>query len=336
MRVFDTVLGIAGFLIVPWASADYSFSFDTRGQHDRTGASSSLSGAASLSGPASGAQSSSTNGGTAHGNLASFSDFTAGFLDPSNINSDAAGLDSALDCFDSSSTLPNAPRFTKTCWLIAIAASRSGPLRANATDAYPLQSSGSKSWNDSYLPPSFGGKSADLNGIGPTDNRTGGSGSPVGKPIVSTSGTPATRTSGEPVAVVADASPSHSALDVRGSDISSAPTQSIVDGTDSFSHHHSGSGNGDTSTGLSPNIIVPAAGYAGDPVFSTGTDPLFSTNVEITGPASTLNTTIDPLDTAPSLNDALLAPVPVPEPGTLALVGLALVAIAILPRRKLR
>ena len=337
MRVVDTALGIAGFLIFPCASADYSFSFDTRGQHDRTGASSSLSGAASLSGTTSGGDSSSNKGGTAHGNLAGLSGITAGILDPSNINSDAAGLDSALDCFDSSSTLPNAPRFTKTCWLIAIAASRSGPLSANATDAYPLHSSGSKSGNDSYPPPSFGGQSADLNGTGPIDNRTSDSRSPAGAPIAHTSGKPVTTTSGEPATVVADSSPSHSTLDVRGSDItSSAPTQSIVDGTDSFSHHHRGSGNGDTSTGLPPNIIVPAAGYAGDPVFSIGTDPLFSTNVDIAGPALTLNTTIDPLDTAPSLNDALLAPVPVPEPGTLALVGLALVAIAILPRRKLR
>src|SRR5437762_3274595 len=112
MRVFRTALGIAGFLIVPWASADYSFSFNTGGQHDRAGASSSPSSGASLSGAVSGAGSSSGNGGSGDG-------FTTGFLAPSKINSDADS-DSALDCFDSSSVLPDAPRYTDICWLIAI------------------------------------------------------------------------------------------------------------------------------------------------------------------------------------------------------------------------
>jgi hypothetical protein len=332
MRVFRTALGVAGFLIVPWASADYSFSFNTRGQHDRAGASSSLTGAASLSETASGANSSSGKGGSGDGKLADLSGFTTGFLAPSNVNGDTAGLDSALDCFDSSSVLPNAPRYTDTCWLIAIAASGSTPLRAN--NAYPL-SAGKN--GDSYPPPSFGGQSSDLSGIGPSDSRTSASGGPAGAPSTSTSGQPGTTTSGKPVAVASDSSHRHSALDVRGSDTTAlAPSQSIADGTDSFSHHHHGSGHGDTSTTLSQNIVGPTKGYAGDPLFSTGVEPVFSANVDIAGAILTLNTTIDPLNTAPSLNDALLAPDPIPEPGTLALVGLALVAIAILPRRQSR
>ena len=319
MRVFRTALGIAGFLIVPWASADYSFSFNTGGQHDRAGASSSPSSGASLSGAASGAGSSSGNGGSGDG-------FTTGFLAPSKINSDADS-DSALDCFDSSSVLPDAPRYTDICWLIAIAASGSTPLRAN--DAYPLS----------------GGKSFDLSGIGPADSRTSASGGPAGAPSTSTSREPGTTTSGKPVAAASDSSHRHSALDVRGSNTTAlARSQSIAGGTDSFSHHRHGSGHGDTSTTLSQNIVGPTKGYAGDPVFGTGVDPVFSTDVapvfitsvDIAGAILTLNTTIDPLNTAPSLNNALLAPDPIPEPGTLALVGLALVAIAILPRRKSR
>jgi len=319
MRVFRTALGIAGFLIVPWASADYSFSFNTGGQHDRAGASSSPSSGASLSGAVSGAGSSSGNGGSGDG-------FTTGFLAPSKINSDSDS-DSALDCFDSSSVLPDAPRYTDICWLIAIAASGSMPLRTN--DAYPLS----------------GGKSFDLSGIGPADSRTSASGGPAGAPSTSTSREPGTTTSGKPVAAASDSSHRHSALDVRGSNTTAlARSQSIAGGTDSFSHHRHGSGHGDTSTTLSQNIVGPTKGYAGDPMFGTGVDPVFSTDVapvfitsvDIAGAILTLNTTIDPLNTAPSLNNALLAPDPIPEPGTLALVGLALVAIAILPRRKSR
>ena len=326
MRVFRTALGIAGFLIVPWASADYSFSFNTGGQHDRAGASSSPSSGASLSGALSGTDSSSGNGGSGDGKLGDLAGFTTGFLAPSKINSDADS-DSALDCFDSSSVLPNAPRYTDICWLIAIAAAGSTPLRAN--DAYPLS----------------GGKSFDLSGIGPADSRTSASGGPAGAPSAPTSGEPGTTTSGKPVAVASDSSHRHSALDVRGSNTTAlAPSQSIAGGTDSFSHHHHGSGHGDTSTTLSQNIVGPTKGYAGDPVFGTGVDPLFSTDVapvfvtsvDIAGAILTLNTTIDPLNTAPSLNNALLAPDPIPEPGTLALVGLALVALAILPRRRSR
>src|SRR5438046_2203121 len=220
MRVFRTALGIAGFLIVPWASADYSFSCNTGGQHDRAGASSS-------------------------------------------------------------------PR-----------------KRGSYPSAAP-----------------------------PAARRT------------SSSREPGTATSGQPVAAASAPSHRHSALDVRGSNTTApARSQSIAGGTDSFSHHRHGSGHGDTSTTLSQNIVGPTKGYAGDPMFGTGVDPVFSTDVapvfitsvDIAGAILTLNTTIDPLNTAPSLNNALLAPDPIPEPGTLALVGLALVAIAILPRRKSR
>ncbi len=122
MRVFHAALGVAGFLLVPWAFADYSFSFNTRDQHEHAG----LSSGAWLAGGASGADSSSGKGGSGDGELADLSGFTMGFLAPSHINSDA-DLDSALDCFDSSSVLPNAPRYTDTCWLIAIAAFGSRP-----------------------------------------------------------------------------------------------------------------------------------------------------------------------------------------------------------------
>jgi PEP-CTERM motif-containing protein len=335
-----TALGIAGLLIAPTASADYAFSFNTRSDGGPAGASYSDS-AGGVVVSEGGSAGSSLGGGD--GGLASLSRLAAGPTSLGAANDRAAGEDGALDCFDSSSTVPDSPRATQSCWLIALASAESAvPLPAKATDPYPIATPGSQDWNDWYPPTAFGG-----NGGGSSDNRSGSGGSPsdnrtgtasgggsAGATAASTSDSRDDATSG-PSAGATDPFHFHTGSDGRGGDVISLGQ---TDGTDSSSHHHhggtSGGGTtgGDTSTSLidaslitSTDSVAPTHHRARDPIFATVVDPATA--------ASTLNTTtIDQVLTGPTVNVSADPPAPIPEPGTLVLVGLALVAIAVLPK----
>ena len=112
--------------------------------------------------------------------------------------------------------------------------------------------------------------------------------------------------------------------DRRGGDIISVgPTPTTDDSIESLSHHHPGHRGPDTPTSLldtTPLTDTPTRHHRRDPVVITPTD---------------LSPVVDvPVVTGPSVNVGPVAQ-PIPEPGTLVLVGLALVTIAVARRRKL-
>ena len=342
MRKFSTALalGIAGLLLGGSASADYSFSFNTQGRIDHTGASGGNE-VASLSEDLS-ATGSLGDGGD--GGLSSLSSLGRNYLTPPT--GAAAGGDSALDCVDSTSVVADAPRSTQACWLVALAAyDNKFPLTDKATDAYPIV--GGQDLSASYPPNGFGGTpGSGPSGDGGTpssDNRGTGSGGSAG---ASTASNPDDRNTspGHSTGDTSDPFHFHTGSDGRGGDIVSlGPTQSSAGGTDSISHHHHGGSQGgggtttspsDTSTSLIDTLVASTGDVA--PVHHHSRDPIFTTTTGIVGATVTSNPVIDLTSTGPSANITEPAADPIPEPGTLVLVGLALVGIAVVPRRKRR
>jgi len=324
MRLFRTALGIASLLIVPTAAADYTFSFNSRGHADYAGGSSGADGAA-FSGAGSVAGSLGGGKGDA-GNLASLSSLAATSPYLAATSGGAVDGDNALDCVDSTSTVPDAPRATQSCWLVSLAASQNNiPLAGKATDAYPLASPGSRDWNDWYQPTSFGGPPS--NGGSPSGNRTSGGGGSAGAPTASTSDGRIDTTSGP----TTDPFHFRSGSDGRGGDIIS------LGETTPSTHHRGRTSGGDTSGDDTSTPPIDTSLVTGTdsvvPTHHRGRDPVSTTVVDPATAASTLNTPVDQVLTGPSVNVSV-APQPIPEPGTLVLVGLALVAIAVMPKSK--
>ena len=329
MRILCAALAAAGFLAVPQAFADYSFSFTTKTQQEHAGAASGLSGATS---PQSGASGSLGGGGGGGGVLAGPSSANGSALlsTPTvgshsangSIRGPAAG-DSAEDCLDPASA-PSDP---------------SGPKRGCSSSALSAPGAGpGGKVIASYPPPSSGGQGSDSSGVPPTGSQTGGSVLSAGPPPDLDWGQPGTPSLGGLSLLPVDGLLSSSLPGGHGGDTGAG---TIVVGDVPFVPVQDGGVPSDYPW----TVPVQDGGFPGDypwnsPPTGTGTTPLLQDPIFSAGPNALTPTILgnagDLPGPTPSFDVVSADPPSIPEPGTLVLVGLALVVMAALPLRKRR
>jgi len=313
MRAFWVALGAAGLLIVPQAFADFSFSFSSRPQQEHAGSSSGWGeGASAQDASSHDASSGGSGGGGATGPLS----YESGLLSLPNLSTGLHGTNAAtsgsifehdVDCVDPAAAL-SASAFIACSNLLGLA---SGAVNAKVLDSH------SSSTTTGSMTPSSGG------GFVWTPSTGGGlvwapysGGGVTSMPSTGSVfvGTPSSAGSGR------SSSDGTGVRPVDGSSYSALPGTHGRDGGDATLP---GPYNGprDPSNGSSATPGTTGTATVG------GSDPF----LPVSGPGDTL----DPLGTAPfSTVAALTIAQPVPEPGSLALVGLAVVVLAILLRGK--
>lgn len=308
MRALWIALGAAGLLIVPQAFADFSFSFSSRPQQEHAGSSSGWGEGAS-------AQDASLGGSGGGGAAGPLSD-ESGLLALPNLSTGLHGTNAATsesisehdaDCLDPAAAL-SASAFISCSNLLGLA---SGAVNAKVLDSHSSSTTGSmtsSSGGGFVWTPSTGG--------GLVWTPYTGSGGVISTPSTGSvfAGTPASAGSGR------SSSDGTGVIPVDGSSYSIPPGTHGRGGED-VTLPGPYNGPRDPSNGSSANLGSAGPGTVG------GSDPF----LPVSGPGDTL----DPLGTTPfSTVAALTIAQPVPEPGSLALVGLAVLVLAILLRGK--
>jgi hypothetical protein len=335
VRILCAALATAGLLVAQWAFAEYSFSFSAHAQNDQAGAASGLSGTASLLGSASGAAGSSL-GGSDSGAPATANANQSGL--PSSLSAGSPGANvqtpDSVDCIDSAFPLRNSHPGAG-CSLGAIAGVGIAPTR----NAIASRSSNS------------GGLSNGTNGISSASNWPVDSRGSVGIPLNSISGEYHVPPSGGPIVLPGDGLLLQSQ---PGSQPGDSVTPAIAGSTAALFPNHDGllenedvsnptpgadatgaayPSVGDSQPPASIDFIDAPLGGSGDLGSTVGLDPI-DPPLDLIDPPLTSNSVLDLAATAASLNNPPLDSAAVPEPGTLALFGLALLGVAILPRRR--